>query len=161
MHMDPDFNCLDKLIAGTELNTKAARYHVPQIERQIQVVEERMLAVHGGLQYERMTSRMIIELGKYVVMVITTLPSKRGLPQTYSPSTIMTSKQLDFKKQFWTPFGAYAQTHDNRTVTNLMVDRNQGAVCLGPTGNLKGSYEFLLEDYPEPIQINDRTTTCH
>ena len=31
MHMDPAFNCLGKLIIETDLNTMAARDHVPEI----------------------------------------------------------------------------------------------------------------------------------
>ena len=42
MHMDPEFNCLDKLIIGKDLNTTAAMYHVPEIEWKMQVVKERM-----------------------------------------------------------------------------------------------------------------------
>ena len=64
MHMYPAFNCLDKLIVGTDLNTTAARDHVPDIEWQIQVLKKRMWAFRGGLPYNRMTSSMIIELGK-------------------------------------------------------------------------------------------------
>ena len=82
MYMDPEFNCLDKLIVGTDLNTTATRDHVPEIERQIQVVKERMWEVHGGLLYERMTSRMIIELGKYIVIMINASPPKSGLSCT-------------------------------------------------------------------------------
>ena len=86
---------------------------------------------------------MIIELCKYEVMMINTLSSKRGLPRTYSPCTIMMGKQLDFKKQCRCPFGAYIQSHNNRNMTNLMVDCTQGAKCLGRTGNLHGYYAFL------------------
>ena len=31
MYMDPDFNCLEKLIMGENLNTTSARDHVPEI----------------------------------------------------------------------------------------------------------------------------------
>ena len=39
MYMDPEYNCLDQLIVGMDLNTTAARDHVPDIEQQIQVVK--------------------------------------------------------------------------------------------------------------------------
>ena len=58
-----------------------------------------MREVHGGLPYERMTSRMIIELGKYVVMMINLFPPNSGLSHTYSPRTVMKVKKLDFKNQ--------------------------------------------------------------
>ena len=76
-------------------------------------------------------------------MMINAFPPKIGLSRTYSPCTIMMGKQLDFKKQCRCPFGAYVQSHNNRNMTNLMVDWTQGATCLGPTVNLQGSYAFL------------------
>ena len=92
MYMDPYFNCLDQLIVGTDLNTTAARDNVPGIERQIKVVKERMREFHGGLPYDRMTICMIIELGKYVVMIINAFPPKSSLYRTYILRTIMTGK---------------------------------------------------------------------
>ena len=133
MYMDPEFKCLDKLIVGTDLNKTAARYHVPEIKRQIQVVKEQMQAVHGGIPHDCMTSLMIIDLGKYTVMMINASPPKSCLSRTYIPRTTMKGKQLNFKNQCRCPFGAYVQAHDNRNVTNLMVDWTQGDICLGPT----------------------------
>ena len=41
-------------------------------------------------------------------------------------------------------FGAYAQVHKDRNVTNTLEERTQGAISLGPTGNLQGTYNFFL-----------------
>ena len=38
---------------------------------------------------------------------------------------------------------AYAQVHEDRNVTNTLEERTQGAICLGPTGNLQGTYNFF------------------
>ena len=134
--MDPEFNYLDRLIVGTDLNLTAARDHVPEIESQIQVIKERMRAAYDGLPYDRMTIHMIIELGKYLVNMINAFPKKISISRTYSPRTIITGKQLDLNKQCWCPFGAYIQAHDDRNVTSQMLDWTQGAICLGPTVNL-------------------------
>ena len=90
-----------------------------------------------------MTSQMITELEKYVVMMIKTFPQKRCISRTYSPHIIMTGKKLDFNKQCLCPFGAYLQAHNYRNITNKMIELTQGAICLGPTGNLQGTYAFL------------------
>ena len=34
--------------------------------------------------------------------------------------------------------------HKNRNVTNMLEDRTQGAICLGPTGNLYGTYNLFF-----------------
>ena len=69
-------------------------------------------------------------------MIINAFPPKSVLSCTYSPCTIMTGKQLDFKKHSRCPCGAYVQVHNDRNVTDQMVGRNQGAIFLGPTKNL-------------------------
>ena len=132
--MDPGFNYLGKLIIGMDPNKMAASYHVPETEIQIQVVKKRTRAVHGSLPYDRMTIQMIIKLGKYVIMVIKSFQPKSIISCTYIPRTIITGKQLDFKKQ----------AHDNRNFTNHMIDRTQGDIYLGPTGNLQELYALLL-----------------
>ena len=38
-----------------------------------------------------------------------------------------------------------------------MIDRNQGTICLGPTGNLQGSYAFLLLRTGRKITRNQYT----
>ena len=69
-----------------------------------------MQAVHGGLPYDHMTSWMIIELGKYVFMMINSFPPKSGLSHTYIPCTIIIGKQLDFKKQCRCPLAPTSRT---------------------------------------------------
>ena len=54
MYMDPEFERLDTVITGTSINTTAVRDHAPKVERQIQVVKERIRTIHGGLPYDRM-----------------------------------------------------------------------------------------------------------
>ena len=103
-----------------------------------------MCAIHGGLPYDRMTSRMVIELMKYIVIMLNAFPPKSGILWTYIPHTFVTGKKLDFKKQFQCPFGAYVQKQDDCNITNKMIDRNQGTICLGPMGNIHGTYAFLL-----------------
>ena len=77
--MDPEFNCLGKLIIGKDLNTAASRDHLPEIERKIKVVKERIRALHSSLPYDHMTRHMIIEVEKYVVMMINSFPPKSGI----------------------------------------------------------------------------------
>ena len=99
MYMDPEFNCLDKIIAGTDINTTAAIDHFLEIEWQIQLIKESMHAVHGVLPYVCMTIWMVIELGNYVVMMLNVFPPKSGMLQAYSPCNIMTGKNIYFKKK--------------------------------------------------------------
>ena len=87
---------------------------------------------------------MPIELAKHVVMFLNDFSPKSGLSKTYSPRTIMTGKSIDWKKSCKLHFGAYAQVYEDRNVTNTLEERTQGAICLGPTGNIQGTYNFFL-----------------
>ena len=112
----------------TTLNTTRARDHAPEVERQIQVIKERMRAHHANMPFYSFTRRMTIELAKHVVMFLNALPPKSGLSKTYSPCKIMTGKKLDWKKSCKLHFGAYAQVHEDRNVTNTLEERTQGAI---------------------------------
>ena len=106
-----------------------------------------MQAHHANLPLPSFTRRMTIDLAKHVVMFLNAFPPKSGLSKTYSPCTIMTGKALDWKKSCKLHFGAYAQVHEDRNVTNTLEERNQGAICLGTTGNLQGTYNFFSLQY--------------
>ena len=74
------------------MNTTGARDHVREVERQIQVIKERMQAHHVNLPFPSIMRRMTIELAKHIVMFLNAFPPKSGLSKTYSPHTIMTGK---------------------------------------------------------------------
>ena len=49
----------------------------------------------------------------------------------------MKGKALDWNKSCKLHFGAYAQVY------KTLEKRTQGAICLGPTGNLQGTYKLF------------------
>ena len=110
--------------------------------------------------------RMTIELAKHVVMFLNDFPPKSGLSKTYSPRIIMTGKALDWKNSCKLNFGAYAQVHEDRNVTNTLEERTQEAICLGPTGNLQGTHNFFSirsgeKKYPRTIHRGTHPHDCH
>ncbi len=42
------------------------------------------------------------------------------------------------------PFGSYCEVHVDPDIANTMDPRTKWTICLRPTGNLHGSYKFLL-----------------
>ena len=143
MFVDPEFKSLEEKVVSTTLNPTGARDHVPEVERQIQVIKERMQSHHANLPFPSFTRCMTIKLTKHVALFLNTFTSNSGLPKTYIPCTIMTGKALDWKKTCKLHFGAYAQVHEDRKVSITLEERTQGTICLGPTGNLKGTYNFF------------------
>ena len=55
----------------------------------------------------------------------------------------MSRHKLDAKLHCRVPFGSYCEVHVDPEITNTMDPRTKWAICLGPTGNLQGSYKFL------------------
>ena len=55
----------------------------------------------------------------------------------------MSGHKLDAKMHCKVPFGAYCEVHVNPDITNTMEPRTRWEICLGPTGNMQGSYKFL------------------
>jgi hypothetical protein len=56
---------------------------------------------------------------------------------------IFGEQKLNYKTLCRIPFGAYAQVHDDQSITNMMESRTTGAISLGGTGNIQGTYKFL------------------
>ena len=90
---------------------------------------------------------MTIELANHVVMFLNASPPNSELSKIYIPRTIMIGKALDWKKMCKIHFGAYAQVHEDRNVTNTLEDKTQGEIYLASTGNLQGTYNFFSLQY--------------
>jgi hypothetical protein len=86
---------------------------------------------------------MIIELITFVTLWLNAFPPSSGISDTFSPRTIMTGTTLDYENHCKLPFGAYVETHEERSRTNTLYELTQGAICLGPISNFQGSYKFL------------------
>ncbi len=51
--------------------------------------------------------------------------------------------KLDAKLHCRAPFGSYCEMYIDPDITNTLEPRTNWAICMGPTGNLQGSYKFL------------------
>jgi hypothetical protein len=56
--------------------------------------------------------------------------------------TIMSGKNLDFKKHLSLLIGHYCQVHEEETPRNSQIARTKGAISLGPSGNLQGGFKL-------------------
>ena len=110
------------------------------------IVKERARSIYNTLPYARLPKMMIIELLYFVVMWMNSFPVVLGVSSQLSPREFILRHKLDAKLHCRAPFGAYCEVHDNDDVTNTLLHRTHPAICLGPTGNLQGTYKFLLLD---------------
>ena len=68
---------------------------------------------------------------------------KSGISEKWSPRELVARLKLDAKLHCKAPFGSYYEVHVDPDVTNAMEPRTNWSICLGPTGNMQGSYKFL------------------
>lgn len=142
MLMDGQFEPLRAGLADLQitLNTVANDEHVPEAERYIRTVKERMRSVYNTLPFERLPVRMIMELAYYCVYWLNSFPATDGVSPTLSPRAIIAGTTVDFAAHCRLEFGTYVQTHEQHN--NSMHTRTTGAIALRPTGNLQGGHYF-------------------
>jgi hypothetical protein len=145
MVMDGEFVPMkhDLATAGIVLNTTSANEHVPKIERQIRVIKERVRATRHTLPFKVIPLLMLIDLIYSSTLWINAFPPKGDVSSSLSPRNIMTGIPFDYNKHCQLQFGSYVQVHEEPSPSSSMAARTVGAICLGPTGNIQGSYKFL------------------
>jgi len=141
--MDGQFNSLKDEISGLgiNLNTVARQEHVPEVERYIRTLKERVRSHYNTMPFTPMPPRMIIELVHYCNFWLNCFPNEDGVSRSLSPRLIVTGNHINYVKHCKLEFGEYVQTHEEHN--NTMDPRTIGAIALRPTGNAQGSYLFF------------------
>jgi len=142
--MDNEFEKVKDHVNSAILNTTAASEHVGEIERRIRVVKECARGIICTLPYPKLPQQMLIRLLHHIVMWLNNFPVANGISDRFSLREIILRHKLDYHHHCRAPFGAYCEVYeDNTPMTNSMKTRGLPAICLGPTGNIQGTYSFL------------------
>jgi hypothetical protein len=85
--MDGQFECIRGELAGMgiQLNTVSAGKHVPEAERYIKMVKERVQSIYNPFTFRRMHALVIIEMVKTSIQWLNNFPLKGGVSPTMSP----------------------------------------------------------------------------
>ena len=87
----------DKL-AIIEVNTTAAREHVPDIERQILLIKERVICTTSDFPFDPIPILVLIQIVYTCVMWINSIPRKSGAVQGVSPRDLVTGRTVNDKR---------------------------------------------------------------
>jgi hypothetical protein len=136
---DPEFEMLRPYIPT--LNTCAADEHVPDIERAIRSMKDRVRSTHSRLPFKYLPRLIVVRLVANAVLWMNALPQPLGVLTDHSPRYLLLGRDLTYDKHVRLPFGSYVQTHEEHT--NDMRHRTLGAICLGPSGNAQGGHFFF------------------
>ena len=136
---DPEFEPIRSTFP--QLNCCAADEHVPDIERYIRTVKDRVRSTYRMLPFKRVPRIILIHLVKNAVFWLNALPARDGVSSIHSPRYLLTGRELEYPLHVRLEFGEYVQTHERHG--NRMTDRTVGAICLGPNGNSQGGHYFM------------------
>ena len=124
------------------LYTYAREEHVGIIERSVRSIKERCRSTVHGMPYKRMTILMVKSLVEGVVGMMNAFPSKQGISDTLSPTTIVEGNpKLDLKRKIIT-FGTYALVYT--TTSNNMKSRAVPGIALRRSNSAGGHYFMSL-----------------
>ena len=130
--------------AKAELNLAAPAEHVPEVENNIGTIKERVRSTLAGMPYKKVPRHFKRELVLSCVSMLNVVPRAAGASESLSPMELLTGRTLDYKKHCQLAPGAYCLVHEDLGVqTNSMKERALGAIAIGPTSNIQGSYRFL------------------
>ncbi len=79
--MNMEFEKLKDVLPNITINTMAAREHVGEIERKIQVIKERAIRTLATLPYLTLPKIMIIELIHFCILWLNSFPVKSGVSE--------------------------------------------------------------------------------
>ena len=133
---------MSELYGGPTLNLASANEHVPDIERKIRVIKERVRAVAYGMPFNALPPRMLVHSVLFVTKQLNLFPVKGGISTQFSPKQIMTGEVVNYKFCAQ-PFGCYCQISSEGTPRNSLLARTEGALALGPSGNAQGGHKFF------------------
>ena len=142
INMDIQFEPARTELESLKLNTNfvSRDEHVPEIERFIRTVKERVRGIQCTLPFKRYPARLTAELVMTQIFYWNALPKSTGVSPSLSPRAIVTGLQINYA-HCQLRFGKYVQTHEE-TNNDTGKERTTGAIALRPSGNQQGGYRF-------------------
>ncbi len=130
------------MYGAPKLNLASANEHIPEIERKIRVIKERVRPVIYSIPFNSLPSWMLVHAVLFVTKQLNLFPVKGGLSSKLSPKQIMSGEVVHYKFCAM-GFGWYCQIHEEDQPRNGMVQQTHGLILLGPSGNAQGGHKFF------------------
>jgi hypothetical protein len=81
---------------GISINITGRDEHVPEAERYIRTLKERIHSVYNTLPFKTLPQNMLVELVKYKNFWLNSFPKDDGISKTLSPRTIVTGQSINY-----------------------------------------------------------------
>ncbi|KAG7348409.1 hypothetical protein IV203_017114 [Nitzschia inconspicua] len=142
IHADSEYKAvLEEFKEGSTkipYNLATANEHVPQAERNICDIKERVRATYHSLPFKAIPKLFIKELVMETANKLNFFPPKNGVSQYYSPREILSHQRLDYDKHCTIPQFSYVQAYDEPKPKNSQAPRSLDCIYLRPTNNIQG-----------------------
>jgi hypothetical protein len=159
IHADIEFQCIAQEREPIHFDITPKDAHVPEVERSIRTIKERVRAEICDMPFKRLPKLMIIELVRRAVKCLNQFPAVDGVSDTISPFTMITGRPNPDYNQMTLDFGTYVQVYEDNKPTNSTMPRSTGAIALNPTGNILGDH-FLSLSTQEKDYLGDNGKQC-
>ncbi|KAL7562162.1 hypothetical protein ACA910_020358 [Epithemia clementina (nom. ined.)] len=146
IHVDNEFRTLRENLMNLEnieIKLANAQEHVPEAERNIRVMKERVRATFHRLPFTKITKIMTQMLVMECAKQLNFFPSKDSVSTQYSPRMILHHEPLDYQRHCATPFGTYVQALDDPMIKNDLQPRTIDCIYLRPSPLRQTGYELL------------------
>ena len=140
--MDREFEAVKKFLPLVEVNTTAAREHVPEIESKNRRIKEKVRALSSDLVYRWIPTLLLIHMVYFAVLWLNAFPVA-GESWGISPRTAVTRRELNWNRDCKACLGSYVEASVDPDITNTNDARTRPCVYLGPSGNLQGTSKCL------------------
>ena len=125
------------------VNFAAPQEHVPEVERSIRVIKERVRGLFHYLPFTHLPKKVVKMMAMECTKKLNYFPAKHGISEFYSPRMIMHQRTLEYAKHCSIPFCTYVQAHTENMPTNTMKPRTLDALYMRHTDNHQGGHEVL------------------
>eukprot|EP00804_Cyclotella_cryptica_P024426 CCRYP_015860-RA/>CCRYP_015860-RA protein AED:0.35 eAED:0.26 QI:0/0/0/1/0/0/3/0/310 len=141
--VDREFEAVRNTCPELPINTTATNEHVLEIERTVRTVKVRAQGIYNTLPFtEGIPKLMTIEQILFTVLWLKAFPIRLGISTKFSLMELVQRHKLSAKIHFKMPFGTYCEVRNEPDPSNSMQGCTYETICMGPTGNVQGSYKF-------------------
>ena len=126
-----------------EVNTTSAREQIPEIERLIWLIKERLRCITCDFTFTSVPKMVLIHSLYSMIIMLNVFPHESGFTGELSPCKIVTGMTTNYLKDCRMDIGAYVEASMDAMVTNDHTSHTHSCIALGLSINRQGSLKFF------------------
>ena len=103
-----------------------------------------------------MVQHMVVSITDH----LTWFPAKTGISKVFSPYTLLSQKQIDFRKRLQFSLGEYVQANHIHTIKNNNLPRSFDAIYLRSVDSEQGGHK-VLDLSTGKVKVRSRVLPCN